>query len=383
MKLKITKSQLKALELFAKANGEGNTTAEEKAQAQVEVKNLIEKQNLQITEKTVDAKKDFARKYFEALAKGDLATFNAKAVAEGSLSTGGSLVPVEASAEIIEALPQYGFAFNKCSTRIMKANSMRVTSVGSGISVSWVTEAGSGAETSITFNPLTLTTGKAMAIGLISNEEIADAVVDVAELVKRVLAAAIAKDVDRVLFLGQAGVFTGLKTLGSVNVVIVANAGTDQEVADALIDMQSAVPAYAMQRGVYVVGTAGWTKMRKLKGSDGHYLARSIDRVVAGNNPQNGNTQTPAGTFDGKDVYVIEGIDAFGTIGNVPVFYGDFTFMVVGVKDEMNALVSKEGTVGTGASQVSLLTTDQTAVRLTSRIAVAGVAGAFARLTLS
>ena len=372
--LKLSAAQFKALEAFTKANEEGDTV--EKAAAQIEVKNLIAKSDLAKSEKGIAGEKTISQKFFEDLAMGR------KGINEASLTQGGSLVPVEASSEVIMALPQFGFAFTKCATRRMKANSMRVTSVGSGVSVSWVLEQGAGTETVIPFNPIILTTGKVITLGLISNEEIEDAVVDVAELVKNVLAAAIAKDADRVIFLGQSGVFAGLKTLGGVNVVTVAAIAADGVIADALIDLQMAVPAYAINRGVYVTGIAGWAKMRKLKGSDGQYIARATSALVDGNNPQSGNTFTPVGTFDFKNVYVVEGLDTF-VAANVPVYFGDFSYFVVGIKDEMSALTSKEGTVGSGATQISLLSTDQTAVRLTARLAFGNVPAAFSRLLLS
>lgn len=364
----------KALENIAKANDE-TLDLEVKAAAALEVKNLINKADIskgvEVTAKSV------ATKYFEDLAMGR------KGVNEAVLNQGGSLVPVEASSEIIEALPDFGFAFTKCIIRRMKANSMRVTSVGSGVSVQWVNEQGAGVETVIPFNPIVLTTGKALTLAIISNEEIDDSVVDVAALVKNILVTAIAKDCDRVIFAGQAGVFAGLKTLAGVNVVTVSVAASDLVFSDSLIDLQLSVAAYAINQGVYVTSIAGWGKMRKLKGSDGQYLARGFGKaIVTGNAAQSGKTYTLAGTYDEKEVYVIEGLDTL-VAGNVPIFYGDFKFMVLGIKNEMQAITSKEGTVGSGATQISLLSTDQTAVRLTGRYAFGAVPAAFARLVLA
>jgi HK97 family phage major capsid protein len=368
-KITLTKSQFAALEAITKLN-DSEATVEQKAAAATEVKNLIKGHD--ITKGISTEVKTVAQKFFEDVAMGR------KGLTEGG--NAGSLVPVEASAEIIDSLPQFGFAFNKCSTRRMRSNSMKVSSVGQGVTVQWLNEAGQGAETTIPWTALTLTTAKSAAIGIISNEEIADAVVDVAELVKNVLAASIAKEIDRVIFQGQSGVFTsGLRAVSGVNAVTVATAANDQVMADALIDLQTAVPAYAMAGGVYVTSPSGWGKMRKLKDTTGQYLARGASGAIRGNNPQSGSTASPAGYFDEKEVYVVEGINAFGTAANVPVIYGDFKFMVIGIKDEMNALTTQEGSVGS----ISMYDTDQTAVRLTSRIAFAAVPAAFSKLVLS
>lgn len=368
-KVTLTKSQFAALEAIIKSQ-DPTATAAEKAAAAVEVKNLIK--GADIAKGINTEAKSVATKFFEDLALGK------KGLTEGGAA--GSLVPVEASAEIIESLPQFGFAFNKCSTRRMRSNSMKVSSVGQGVTVQWLSEAGAASETTIPWTALTLTTAKSAAIGIISNEEIADAVIDVAALVKNVLAASIAKEIDRVIFQGQSGVFTsGLRGIAGTNAVTVATAANDQVMADALIDLQTAVPAYAMAGGVYVTSPSGWGKMRKLKDTAGQYLARGAEGAIKGNNPQSGSTATPAGYFDGKEVYVVEGINAFGTAANVPVIYGDFKFMVIGIKDEMNALTTQEGSVG----GVSMYDTDQTAVRVTSRIAFAAVPAAFSKLVLS
>lgn len=370
MQLKLTKAEFMALKNIANLNAE-NTNAEAKAKAEAEVKNLIAKADIQ----NGAVEKSIAQKFYEDLA------FGRKAVSTGSDTTGGSLVPVEVSTDIIETLPQYSFAFQKCKNVQMKSLQMKITSVGNGVSISWVDEANAGADTSITWTPINLVAKKMLALAIISNEELDNAVVDVAGLVQKVIVSAIGKEADRVIFAGQAGVFTGLKTQAGVNAVSVSKAGADTAIADALIDLQFALPNYALSNGgIYATSLAGWGKMRKLKGSDGHYLARSVNPQVDGNKALGNSSASPVGTFDGREVYIINaGVDDFSTTGNVPVYFGDFaTFFVVGINKDMEMYLATEGTIGA----VSLLATDQKAIRCKSQIAYGNIAGAFARLSL-
>ncbi len=375
MKLKMSAAELEqvkqVLEMVKKAN-----TGD--VEAQTTIKNLIAKND--IAKGINENEKSLTTKWYEALASGDLSK---KAVTQGG--SGGNLVPVEVSNEILMLLPQYGFAASVCNVKKMKSNTLRVTSLG-GISISWFTEAGAfTTESGLTLTALNLTTGKMIAGHIFSNEEFEDAVVDVADMIRTALVAGISREFDRLLFLGQAGVFTGLKTLAGVGAVTVANAGSDQVVADAIIDLQTAVGPYAAARGVYVTSLAGWGRMRKLKGTDGHYLARgkgngvisSEGKTTFGGN--NGGTDTMVGYFDERPVYVLENLDAFGTVGNVPVYYGDFRFMILGLRyNDVRVDLLKEGTF----ANVSLASTDQQAVRAISRVAANCVPAAFARLAI-
>jgi HK97 family phage major capsid protein len=376
MKLKMSAAELEqvkeVLEMVRKAN-----TGD--VEAQKTVKNLIAKNDVakRINNET---EKSITTKWYEALATGDLSK---KAVTEAGV--GGNLVPVEVSNELLMLIPQYGFAASICNIKKMKSNTMRVTSLG-GISISWFTEAGAfTTESGLTLTALNLTTGKMIAGHIFSNEEFEDAVVDIADMIRTALAAGISRELDRLIFLGQAGVFTGLKTIAGVGAVTVANAGTDQVVADAIIDLQTAVGPYAAAKGVYVTSLAGWGKMKKLKGTDGHYLARGKAMPILDsrdNSPfsgKSGGTDNLVGYFDEREVYVLENLDTFGTVGNVPVFYGDFKFMILGLRyNDLRVDILKEGTF----ANVSLASTDQQAVRAISRVAANCVPAAFARLSI-
>lgn len=374
MKLILTKSQFKALENIADLKA-GTATDEQKAT----IKNLFETSEKSAPAEVSD-KKAIISKYFQ-----DMLAGNVKGINGGTLAEGGVLLPVEVANEVIEALPLYGFAFKNCRTKIMKSNEMRISSAGNGISISWGGEGSTIGGTEISFSPASLVTKKASAIALVTNEEIADATVDIVELMKSVIAASISADMDRVLFAGQAGVYTGLKTVSGVAVVNASAAGTDIQLADALIDMQTAVASFAAANGVYVTTLAGWGKMRKLKTANG-YLARANDAVLTGNTGNVNSAGTPMGSFDGRPVFVIQsGLDTGFASTNIPVVYGDFAnFFAIGIRNEMDAYVAQEGIVTVSGSDVNLLKTDQKAVRVISRVAFAHLqASAFSRLVMT
>lgn len=372
MKLKLTKAQLKALQDIADVKA-GTATAEQKAN----VKNLFADS---VKDVAPTDKKAVIAQYFKDLLNGSVKA----GINGGSLAEGGVLIPVEVANEVIEALPLYGFLTRNARVKPMASNEMRMSSVGTGISITWGGEQSNVGGTEISFAPVTLLTKRASAIALVTNEEVADATVDIVELMKSVIAASIASDIDRVAFAGQAGVYTGLNTKAGVGAVTASIAGGDTALAEALIDLQTTIASFAAANGVYVTTLAGWGKMRKLKTANG-LLARASEAVVNGNTGNVNSNGQPIGTFDGRPVFVIEtGIDNTFVATKIPYLYGDFrNFFVVGIRNEMDVYVAQEGIVTVSGTDVNLLKTNQKAVRVTSRIAMADLqASAFARLTM-
>jgi len=372
MKLKLTKAQFKALQDIADVKA-GTATAEQKTN----VKNLFADS---VKEIPANDKKAVMAQYFKDLLNGSIKA----GINGGTLAEGGVLVPVEVANEVISALPLYGFLTKNAKIKTMVSNEMRISSVGTGISISWGGEGSTVGGTEIAFTPTALATKKASAIALVTNEEIADATVDIVELMKNVIAASIASDIDRVAFAGQGGVYTGLKTQAGVGAVTASIAGGDVALADALIDLQTTVASFAAANGAYVTTLAGWGKMRKLKTANG-YLARAADPVVKGDTGNVNFNGSPIGYFDNRPVFIVEaGIDNTFVATKLPYFYGDFgNFFAVGIRNEMDVFVAQEGIVTISATDVNLLKTDQKAVRVTSRIAMSHLqASAFARLSM-
>lgn len=372
MKLKLTKAQLQALQDIADVKA-GTATADQKAN----VKNLFADS---VKDVAPTDKKAVMAQYFKDLLNGSVKA----GINGGTLAEGGILLPVEVANEVIEALPLYGFLTRNAKVKLMKSNEMRISSAGNGISITWGGEQGAIGGTDISFTPTTLLTKKASAIALVTNEEIADATVDIVELMKSVIAASISADIDRVAFAGQGSVYTGLKTKAGVGAVTASIAGGDLAMADALIDMQVAVAGFAAPNGVYVTTLAGWGKMRKLKTANG-YLARANEAVLTGNTGNVNSNGTAIGTFDGRPVFLINtGLDTTFSANNVPYVYGDFgNYFAVGIRNEMDVYVAQEGIVTIGGTDVNLLKTDQKAVRVTSRLAMSDLQpSAFARLTV-
>ena len=354
----MTAEQLKA---FTDAIN-GKASEPQKAQ----VKNLIEKGVASMPE----AKKEATEKFLKSVILCE------KGINTGVESEGGVLVPEEVANDVIEIIPQYGFITAKSTLKKMRSSSMKISSVGGNVSVGFVDEAEPIGETVIDFTPVKLEAKALKAIVIISNEEIADAVVDVVGLVEGILAKAIASALDSVAFNGGGG-FTGLKTLSGLGQVslAVADVADGEKVADALIDLQTAVGGHALANGVYVTSLAGWGKMRKLRDGNGNLLGRGAGKVVDGNTPNNGFKL--AGYFDEREVYVLTKITDGFTTNSVPYYYGDFQYLVTGVRNELSMYATKDGTV----DGVNMFETDQTAVRAISRVDM-GVASltAFARV---
>ena len=358
MKVKMTAEQLKAFTdaISGKAN-EAQTA---------EVKNYIAKG----VENLPEAKKEATAKFLKSVLLCE------KGINTGTDEAGGVLVPEEVANDVIEIIPQYGFVTAKSTLKKMRSSSMKISSVGGNISVGFVDETSAIGEVAIDFTPVKLEAKALKAIVVISNEEIADAVVDVVALVEGILAKAIASALDSVAFNGGGG-FTGLKTLSGLGqvTVAVADVNDSEKVSNALIDLQTSVGGHALANGIYVTSLAGWGKMRKLRDGNGNLLGRGAGKITDGNTPNNGFKL--AGYFDEREVYVLTQItDAF-TTNSVPFYYGDFAYLVTGIRNEMSMYATKDGTV----DGVNMFETDQTAVRAISRVDM-GVAStsAFARL---
>lgn len=357
-KIKMTAEQLKAFTdaMQGKANPEGVA----------EVKNLITKG----VEVMPAEKREATEKFLKSILLCE------KGINTGTESEGGVLVPQEVANDVIEIIPQYGFITAKSTLKKMRSSSMKISSVGGNVTVGFVGEAQAIGEVAIDFTPVTLEAKALKAIVVISNEEIADAVVDVVALVEGILAKAIASALDSVAFNGGGG-FTGLKTLPGLGQVTVADADvTDSEkVADALIDLQTSIGGHALANGIYVTSLAGWGKMRKLRDGNGNLLGRGAGKITDGNTPNNGFKL--AGYFDEREVYVLTQITDGFTTDSVPFYYGDFQYLVTGIRNELSLYPTKDGTV----DGVNMFETDQTAVRAISRVDM-GVASvsAFARL---
>ncbi len=359
MKVKMTAEQLKA---FTDAIN-GKATEAQTA----EVKNLITKG----VENLPEAKKAETEKFLKSMILCE------KGINTGVEAEGGVLVPQEVANDVIEIIPQYGFIASKSTLKKMRSSSMKISSVGGNVTVGFVDEANEISEVAIDFTPVVLTAKGLKAIVTISNEEIADSIVDVVALVEGILAKAIASALDSVAFNGSAGVFTGLKTLSGLGEVTlaVADVANSTVVADALIDLQTSVGGHALAKGIYVTSLAGWGKMRKLRDGNGNLLGRGAGKIADGNTPNNGFKL--AGYFDEREVYVLTQITGAFNANDVPYFYGDFQYLVTGIRNELEMYATKDGTV----NGVNMFETDQTAVRAISRVDM-GVASpsAFARI---
>lgn len=191
---------------------------------------------------------------------------------------GGYTIDSELSAEIRHLITEYGVARREMENVSLSQGSYKANDLVTDVTVYWVDEGAAIASTKAVLGQETLTLKKLGAIVTMTNELLADTEIDLMSFVASRVAEGFAKAEDEAFFKGDGtssfGSFTGLLEASDVNEVTLAStntAFTDMD-ADDLLDMVDATPSDALGNGKFYYHRTIKSIIRKLKGTDGHYI---------------------------------------------------------------------------------------------------------------
>lgn len=336
--------------------------------------------------KALDKKEKIAS-FVKAVANKDTASLQAfKAMSEGTDSTGGYLVPEEFASEVNRIVEDFGLVAKLARKFPMKSDTLNVPRLSASISGSYPGEATAGSASTPTFERVVLLAKTWVGLTPMSNELLEDADISVVDLLTELFAEALAGELDNQGLAGTGSPFTGILTDSGVTVVQPANGTgnstfTGAATPDNARDLISNVKPWALQGACFIMHRTVWALMQKTKASSsGEYFISTVNPVVVGASQTQGFPSAMAGTLWGYPVYLSDKMPTSTAVSTKFIIFGSLRHLYVGMRKEMNMSLSTEGTVG----GVSLFETNQSAVRVTARHAVAvGLPKAFAVLKTS
>ncbi|HLE86269.1 MAG TPA: phage major capsid protein [Candidatus Brocadiaceae bacterium] len=322
--------------------------------------------------------------FVKALFRKDNATLASfKAMNEGTASAGGFIVPEEWAAEVNRIVEDFGLVPKLSRRYPMRYDTLRVPRLASAVTVSYPGEGAAGTPSQPVFEEVALLSKTLVGLTAMTNELLADANVDVVDLLTELFAEAIAGEADKQGLTGSGSPFTGILNASGTNVVI-APTGDDTfaEAAspDNLRDLISQVKPWALQGSAFIMHRTVWAIVQKKKASTGgDYFISAANPILTGIAGQ-GFPSAVAGTLWGYPVYLSDKMPSATAVSTKFIIFGNLKHLYWGVRDDMAINISEHATVGSD----NLFEKNMSAVRVTTRHAIAvGLPGAFAVLQTS
>jgi HK97 family phage major capsid protein len=309
-----------------------------------------------------------------------------KAMNEGTDSAGGFVVPEEFASEVNRVVEDFGLVAKLARKFPMKSDTLNVPRLSASVSVTYPGEATAGTGSQPTFERVVLSAKTIVGITPMSNELLEDADISVVDLLTELFAEAIAGEMDSQGLAGTGSPFTGILT--DTGVTVVTGASGDDTFTECATptyarSLISQVKPWALQGACFIMHRTVWALMqtvRTISASSGDFFSASYNPVVVGSNTQQGYPTAMAGTLWGYPVYLSDKMPTTTGTSTKFIIFGSLKHLYVGMRREMTVSISSEGTV----SSVSLFETNQSAVRVTSRHAIAvGLPKAFVVLKTS
>jgi len=242
------------------------------------------------------SEQELTRKWWNCLVNQDIS--GARAIQkdymrEGDDASGGYLVPPPAlMAEINRFTEQYGVARREMRYLPFSgpANSRKIPRLGSSVSVYWASEAGKKSKTKPSFELVTQTLKKIVAIAIYTEELVEDSAIDINALLGELFGEAVAKEEDRVFFAGDTNdgdAYNGILNATGIVPVVMGDGDVAADIdVDDLIEMKYAVPKEVRQTGKFYGNSAIFKLCEKLKDKNNRYILHDA---------QNGNAPTLCG----------------------------------------------------------------------------------------
>ena len=309
-----------------------------------------------------------------------------KAMTEGTGSAGGFIVPEEFAAEVNRVVEDFGLVAKLARKFPMSSDTLNVPRLSASVSVYYPGEATVGTASQPTFEQVVLQAKTLVGITPMSNELLADANVSVVDLLTELFAEAIAGKVDEQGLVGTGSPFTGILTDAGVTVYQPANGTgnstfTGASTADNARQMIAQVKPWSLQGAAFIMHRAIWALIQITKASTGgEYFVSAANPVLTPNNQAQGYPTAMAGTLWGYPVYLSDKMPSTTAVSTKFIIFGNLKHVYMGVRQDMGISISQDASV----AGVSLFETNQSAVRIVARHAVAvGLPTAFVALKTS
>lgn len=348
----------------------------------------VKKPEFKGTEDNSIEQKQKAVTFLKALYNKDSAQLKAiseKGMTEGTGSAGGYLVPQEFAAEINRIELDYGLVRKFCYVKKMKNDILNVPTLATSVTVYWPGEATAGTASTPVLANIALTAKTLTGITVYSNELLEDADVNVVNELSDLFAEAFAGEEDKQGLVGTGSPFTGILSDSSVTVVTMAS-GQDtfpELTLNDLRDLIANVKSSVLPTAAFIMHRLVWNMVQKLT-QNSQNVSSFQNPIVPFGSPSNsggsgdGFGLKPSGFLWGYPVYLNDQMPSTTAVSTKYVIFGSLKKgLYMGDRQQMTIKISEEGVVG----GVSLLETNQAAIRLTERVALAvGLGAAFAVL---
>jgi len=149
------------------------------------------------------------------------------ALQEGTATEGGYLVPDEFTDQVLAFARLNGFALNECTIWPMSSDVRRIPAENALVSVAWTAEEADLTESEPTFAEVVLTNKKLGGIGLMSNELMQDATVDIVSILTSQFGEAIGQELDNQVLNGTGSPCSGVLTAACGYSVVMASGATN------------------------------------------------------------------------------------------------------------------------------------------------------------
>jgi len=310
-------------------------------------------------------------KFYKALIERDVPTL--KVLSGSTGAAGGYLVPDELYKEVVGLAYEKSIVLPRARRFPMKSDTLNIPARGTAPSVYWVDQGAQiTLDANMNFGQKTLTAKKLAAIVAVTDELLADSVVDIVDYINAEVAEQFGLEFDNQALTGTGSPITGILGDSNVNTVTMdtGETGFTNMDADDLSDLIDALSSVALPGATFVMHRTVLGHVRTLKDNNGNY----IWAPPAGNQPATIwsypyllSDKMPALSDSGAD-------KAFVIFGNLKYFF-------VGDRAEMKADISTEAAVSDGGTLKSAYEYDWTLLRFIWRVGgVVGVPSAFAIL---
>lgn len=318
------------------------------------------------------------RKTLSAVLSNDVATLKELTTGDGASPYGGYVVDAELSAEIRHLITQYGVARREMENVQLSQNSYKANNLATDVTVYWVDEGAAISSTQPVLGQEELTLKKLGAIVTLTSELLDDEEIDLVSFIATRVAEGFAQAEDEAFFNGDGtgsfGSFTGLLNNTSTNEVTLAGTTFASLDADDLLDAVDATPQGALLNAKFYYHRTIKSVIRKLKGSDGHYIYQPP-------------SQSGPATVWGYPEVLVEAMPAIGdtAVNTSFVLFGDLRkACIFGYKGGIEMARSNSAVVRNVAdsADINTFTTDREAVRWTQRVGyIAIIPTAVTRIT--
>jgi HK97 family phage major capsid protein len=279
-----------------------------------------------------------------------------KDMTEGTDSEGGYLVPTEYRNNMIQLLETYGIARQQATVIPMAREELVMPKLTGGVQVYWIGEGKTISPTQPAFGELKMIAKKMAALVPITSELLADSSVAIANLLMTLFAQAIAKEEDRVAFMGDVAgnsdPFNGIMYDPDVNDIAMASGKTDFADLDAdfLADVVSSISPTLSSGARWYMHRTVFNILRKLQvksygGSSWENTGDYIYSMPSGSDP---------GTIWSYPYTLVESMPAITDSANDTPFIIFGNMMHYYIADRMAMSVARSEHVGFAQDKIYL-----------------------------